>query len=120
LAVVQTDLAEFAAKLSPEGRGVGEHLGRVGQQRDLHSPVRFPVRTPLVRDQPKLRVSRESVSSVLGWRSDGKKLWYVTPDLKIIGVELTAEPTFQASEPKVLFGGAVGHEGAVDRLPAAP
>jgi hypothetical protein len=44
-----------------------------------------------------------SVSSILGWRSDGKELWYVTPDLKIMSVELTLEPTFQSSEPKVLF-----------------
>jgi Tol biopolymer transport system component len=39
------------------------------------------------------------------WRGDGKELYYLTPDGKVMAVEITANPTFQAGPPKELFQG---------------
>ena len=39
------------------------------------------------------------------WRRDGKELYYLTQDSKVMAVELTTSPTFQAGPPKELFQG---------------
>jgi eukaryotic-like serine/threonine-protein kinase len=37
------------------------------------------------------------------WRKDGKELFYVAPDNRIMSVDIKTEPEFEASLPKVLF-----------------
>jgi eukaryotic-like serine/threonine-protein kinase len=37
------------------------------------------------------------------WSADGKELFYVTPDGKVMSVAVTLSPTFQAGTPKLLF-----------------
>jgi len=37
------------------------------------------------------------------WRRDGKELYYLAPDGKLMAVEVKTAPEFQASVPKVLF-----------------
>ncbi len=37
------------------------------------------------------------------WSSDGKKLYYLTLDWKVMEVDVTTSPTFQAGTPKLLF-----------------
>ena len=39
------------------------------------------------------------------WRADGKELFYLTSDGKVMAVELSTSPVFQAGVPKVLFQG---------------
>jgi eukaryotic-like serine/threonine-protein kinase len=37
------------------------------------------------------------------WRRDGKELFYVSPDGKLMATDVTEEPIFKASVPKTLF-----------------
>ena len=37
------------------------------------------------------------------WSADGKELYYLTPDGKVMGVGVTTSPAFQAGTPKFLF-----------------
>ncbi|MGA9883918.1 MAG: protein kinase [Candidatus Acidiferrales bacterium] len=37
------------------------------------------------------------------WSADGKELYYVTPDWKVMEADVTTSPTFQAGTPKLLF-----------------
>jgi len=37
------------------------------------------------------------------WRGDGRELFYLNTDLKLMSVEVTLSPTFQAGTPKPLF-----------------
>jgi Tol biopolymer transport system component len=37
------------------------------------------------------------------WRRDGKELFYVAPDRKLIAVTVKTGPTFEAEAPRVLF-----------------
>ena len=37
------------------------------------------------------------------WRGDGKELFYVSPDRKIMSVEIRTAPAFEASPPRALF-----------------
>ncbi len=37
------------------------------------------------------------------WSKDGKELYYLTPDWKVMAVAITTSPSFQAGTPKLLF-----------------
>ena len=37
------------------------------------------------------------------WRGDGKELYYLSPDRKVMAVEVAADPAFHAGVPKALF-----------------
>jgi hypothetical protein len=37
------------------------------------------------------------------WRKDGKELFYLSLDKKLMAVEINAEASFQSSRPQVLF-----------------
>jgi len=37
------------------------------------------------------------------WSADGKQLYYLTLDWKLMVVEITTDPLFQAGTPKLLF-----------------
>ena len=37
------------------------------------------------------------------WRRDGKELFYISPDWKMMEVKVTASPVFQSGTPHALF-----------------
>jgi eukaryotic-like serine/threonine-protein kinase len=37
------------------------------------------------------------------WRRDGKELFYISPDWKMMAVDVSTRPTFQSGEPHPLF-----------------
>ena len=37
------------------------------------------------------------------WRRDGRELFYISPDWKMMAVDVTTSPTFQAGTPHPLF-----------------
>ena len=49
------------------------------------------------------------------WRSDGKELYYVTPDRKVVAVPITLGTSVQVGSRQVLFD----HRGATSYTPAA-
>ena len=40
---------------------------------------------------------------MLGWRDDGRELWYVTPDSTVMSVALRLDRMVEAGEPMSLF-----------------
>jgi eukaryotic-like serine/threonine-protein kinase len=102
-AVAQTDFAELEPKLSPDSRWVAYISDESGSNEIHIRPFVPPSTSRASNDSAAQIVSKGGVASMLGWRDDGKELWFVTADLKIMSVELTPEPKFQATEPKLLF-----------------
>jgi hypothetical protein len=47
------------------------------------------------------------------WRADGKELFYVGLDGKVMAVEVTASPVFQTGVPQPLFQAPNGYTGDV-------
>jgi hypothetical protein len=41
------------------------------------------------------------------WRRDGKELFYIANDRKVMAVDVSANPAFKAGIPQALFQGAV-------------
>jgi Tol biopolymer transport system component len=60
-------------------------------------------------DDGKWQVSKNAVAAMLHWRADGKEMFFRdfnepgNTDLRVMAVDITAAPTFQAGTPKVLF-----------------
>ena len=48
-------------------------------------------------------ISKGGSNTMVGWRADGKELWYTTADGRLMGVDVTMSQTFSAGEPKLLF-----------------
>src|ERR1019366_7985048 len=51
----------------------------------------------------KIKIS-EGGGSYPRWRRDGKELFYISSDQKLMAVEVSTMPTFKAGLPKALFG----------------
>ena len=67
-------------------------------------PLNGGSKTPISRDggsQPR-------------WRRDGKELFYLPPDGKLMSADVTEGPTFKASVPKTLFQVPVAEIGHTD------
>jgi eukaryotic-like serine/threonine-protein kinase len=47
------------------------------------------------------------------WRGNGKELYYLAPDGKLMAVEVATDPEFHAGVPKALFQAPLGSNGAV-------
>jgi hypothetical protein len=46
------------------------------------------------------------------WRRDGKELFYLSPDRKLMAVPISGEPALAVGTPKVLFGVPFGPSGS--------
>jgi serine/threonine protein kinase/Tol biopolymer transport system component len=52
---------------------------------------------------PYTIISRGNVTAMLGWKDDGRELWYVTPDSIVMSVALRLDRKVDAGEPISLF-----------------
>jgi eukaryotic-like serine/threonine-protein kinase len=91
-----TDYDERNGRISPDGRWMAYSSNESGE------PEVY------VRTFPDANGGKWHVSVGGGaqpeWRSDGKELFYLSPDLKIVSVDVkTGLGEFQASRPRVLF-----------------
>ena len=92
--VLQTEFFESAGALSPDGRWIAYHSDESGRQEVYVQPFRGP--------GAKWRISREGGISAR-WRGDGKEIFFVTDDGKLMAVEVTTGATFAAGNPKLIF-----------------
>jgi len=91
---LQTQFEENGARFSPDGRWIAFISNESG--RDEIYVTRF--------DQPgeKWRVSTAGGISPR-WRRDGKELFYIAADKKLMSVSVKSAATFEASAPTALF-----------------
>ena len=64
-----------------------------------------------VRPFPNAAAGKSLVSKGGGdqpqWRGDGKELYYISADSKMMAVEVSASPVFQKGTPRELFAAAI-------------
>lgn len=92
--LVQTEFNERDARFSPDGRFVAYSSDGTGRYEVYIQPVpptgaKWPVSSGGAR-QPE-------------WRRDGKELYYIAPDRKLMAVAVTTGPKFEAGAPRALF-----------------
>ncbi|MEP7273037.1 MAG: hypothetical protein ABI882_16170, partial [Acidobacteriota bacterium] len=91
---LQTPFDEASARFSPDGRWIA-YVSNESGNREVYVQT-FPAsggRWPISAkggDSPR-------------WRRDGKEIFYVDPDAKVMAVEVKTGSAFEAGIPKVLF-----------------
>jgi serine/threonine protein kinase/Tol biopolymer transport system component len=92
--LVATDAADYQAKLSPDGRWIAYSSGETGREEVYIQS--FPTKG-----------SKQQVSPAGGsqarWRADGKELFYVAADNRLMAVAVTSATTLELGTPTPLF-----------------
>jgi len=92
---LQTPVNEAHARFSPDGKWVAYGSDETGRS-EIY-----------VRPFPDSSLGKWQISTAGGdqptWRGDGKELYYLSPDGRIVAVELQTENGFQAGIPTPLF-----------------
>jgi Tol biopolymer transport system component len=92
---LQTEFNESQGKFSPNGRFIAYRSDASVRDEIYVEP--FPRES-----SRKWKVSTAGGNSPR-WSSDGKELFYISPDSKMMAVEVTTSPVFKAGIPKALF-----------------
>ena len=76
---------------------------------------------PMASLSEKRQISRDGGGQPL-WRSDGKELFYLTRDGKLMAVDIRTQPTIEAGVPQRLFQTKIGFGtlGMGINMPSAP
>ena len=96
---VSTAFSLEGVRFSPDTRFVAYISVESGRNEVYVQP--FPASS-----QGKWMVSKGGGTQAV-WRRDGKQLFYISPDSKVMAVEVTISPEFKAGIPKALFSAPV-------------
>jgi len=94
--IVQTDATEDQGQFSPDGHCLAYTSNESGQGEIYVIPF------PLSPAGGKWLVSRGG-GVMPRWRRDGKELFYISPDSKMMAVPVSTRPVFQSGTPQALF-----------------
>jgi eukaryotic-like serine/threonine-protein kinase len=99
---LQTEFNEVDGQFSPDGRWVAYVSDESGRN-EIYVRTFSPDSTAAASDTAgKWQVSYGGGTDPR-WSADGKELYYMTPDWKLMAVEVTTNPVFQAGAAKLLF-----------------
>ncbi len=118
---LETEFQEKDGRLSPGGHWIAYTSDKSGK--DEIYVRSFPAVRPDSRQKKGLHTSGEWQISTSGgglprWRRDGKELFYLSEDLKMMAVEIKGDSsTFNANSPRVLFD--VREAGGMSGFPCA-
>jgi Tol biopolymer transport system component len=91
----------FSARFSPDGRFVAYVSDESGRNEIYVRP--FNASTGFASQSGKWQVSRDGGLGLVQWRRDGRELYYLAADGRMMAVEVMTTPTFQAGAAKSLF-----------------
>jgi Tol biopolymer transport system component len=104
-AYIDTQFTETHAQFSPDGRWVAYTSDESGQAEVYVQS--FPI------GGGKWQISNAGGDQPQ-WRGDGKELFYLSPDRKLMSVEIQTTPAFNNSRPQALFEAPVPLSGIND------
>src|SRR5207247_3821084 len=91
---LQTDFFEAGAQISPDGRWMAYTSEESGRTELYVQPFPGP--------GGKWQVSSAGAGPAK-WRADGRELFYVAPDRKLMAVEVKTQASFEVGVPTPLF-----------------
>jgi Tol biopolymer transport system component len=94
--VAQTPATEDQGQFSPDGHWIAYTSNATGQSEIYVIPF------PLSPSGGKWMISRGGGVQPR-WRRDGKELFYISPDSKMMAVDVNIRPNFQTGTPRALF-----------------
>ena len=99
---LRTEFSEGQAAFSPDGRWAAYTSFESGGPEVYVRPFSSPGTAGSSSAGGKWQISKAG-GQAPRWRGDGKELFYSTPDGRVMAVEVTANPSFQAGIPQPLF-----------------
>jgi len=103
LPLLWTEFDELDGRFSPDGRWVAYVSNESGRYEVyVRAFPPDPLPQGISNTSVKWPISDNGGSSPM-WRQDGKELYYIDRDGKLIAVTISAGPAFQSGVPKVLF-----------------
>jgi serine/threonine protein kinase/Tol biopolymer transport system component len=100
--VIQTPAVELGGYLSPDSRWIAYLSDESGRQELYVQPFNPTSQSGATQISGKWMVSRGS-QGMARWSADGKELAFINTAGELMSVDVTANPVFQASPPKLLF-----------------
>jgi serine/threonine protein kinase/Tol biopolymer transport system component len=91
---LRTEAAERNGAVSPDGRWLAYESDETGRREVFVSSF------PISRDKWQVSVDGGDLPS---WREDGRELFYIAPDSRIMAVEVAANTTFTRGQTRPLF-----------------
>jgi eukaryotic-like serine/threonine-protein kinase len=99
-AILRTQANAAQAQISPDDRWMAYISDESGRNEIYVRP--FSPDPAASGEGEKWQISYGG-GQVPKWTSDGKELYYLTPDWKVMEVDVTEAPTFQGGTPRLLF-----------------
>jgi serine/threonine protein kinase len=100
---VNTEFGELGGRFSPDGRWIAYGSTRSGRNEIYAQPFNPDASSASSAPAGEFLVSKGGAAGMPRWRADGKEIYYLTNDGKIMAVEVSTTPAFHAGEPKLLF-----------------
>jgi Tol biopolymer transport system component/predicted Ser/Thr protein kinase len=100
--VIQTAASELGGYLSPDGRWIAYLADESGRQEVYVQAFNPGLKAGASPVSGKWMVSKGSMG-MARWRNDGKELVFIGGDGGVMSVDVTTDPVFHASAPKLLF-----------------
>jgi len=101
--VLQTEFFEIGPRFSPNNRWIAYRSNESGKYEIYVQPFSPQTSAGSPGAAARWPVSKGGTVGMPRWRSDGKELYYLTAEGKIMAVEITTNPSFRAHEPKILL-----------------
>jgi eukaryotic-like serine/threonine-protein kinase len=95
--LIQTPFLEGQAQISPDGRWIAYVTDDAGPNQ-----IKIYVQ-PFPSGGGKFQISGIAGGTHPRWRRDGKEIFYLASDGKLMAVDVRTTPAFEAGQPKALF-----------------
>jgi Tol biopolymer transport system component/predicted Ser/Thr protein kinase len=100
---LRTQFNEAAAAVSPDSRWIAYRSNESGRAEVYVQPFNPSPDAGTAAAGGKWMVSKGGSPGMVRWRGDGKELYYLSPDGKVMAVEISTNPVFRAGSPAPLF-----------------
>ena len=99
---LRTEFSSYDGQFSPDGRWVAYVSDESGRD-EVYVRTFSPDSTAAASETGGKWLISPNGGSQPRWRRDGKELYYLAPDRKVMAVEIATNAVFQAGVPKALF-----------------
>src|SRR5208282_1505365 len=102
LPFLRTEFSNYDGQFSPDGRWIAYVSDESGRN-EIYVRTFSPDSAAAASDTGGKWLISTGGGSGVRWRGDGKELYYLAPDRKVMAVEIAANLVFRAGVPKALF-----------------
>ena len=103
---VREEFEAMSGRFSPDSRFLAYTSDETGRHEVYVRP--FDASSGTAPTDEKWQITEDGVDQMIGWRQDGQEVFYMsqdseTMDFKVMAVDVTTTPDFQAGTPQLLF-----------------